>query len=202
MFTGIIETLGIIKDIQKEGTNIHFQVNSPISKELKVDQSVSHDGVCLTVTQKDDKSHWVTAIDETIQKTNLSQWQIGKSVNLERAMVSGGRLDGHIVQGHVDMTAICTQIKNVDGSFYFSFNYPMSPLYLLVDKGSICINGVSLTVVAPQGDDFSVAIIPYTLEHTTFHNLKVGDKVNLEFDILGKYISKYLQAYGDYFSKQ
>jgi len=196
MFTGIIEGLGTIESIEREGTNIHFKVASPLSKELKIDQSISHDGVCLTVVACDENSHTVTAIEETLKLTNLGEWEVGKPVNLERAMTYGSRLDGHLIQGHVDTVATCYAVEEEDGSWYFRFNYtPASDEQLLVTKGSICINGVSLTVVEPTDNSFSVAIIPYTYEHTTFHKIAVGDKINLEFDILGKYMAKYAKLY-------
>jgi riboflavin synthase len=195
MFTGIIESLGVVEKIEKEGTNVHFTVASDISNELKIDQSVAHNGVCLTVVKHTPQFHTVTAIDETLKKTNLNDWKVGDRVNLERAMLAHARLDGHMVQGHVDMTGVCTNIMDQNGSWLFTFQYKATPQYLLVDKGSICINGVSLTVVNPVNDTFSVAIIPYTYEHTTFHNLKIGDRVNLEFDVIGKYIAKYFDAY-------
>lgn len=188
MFTGIIETLGNIKDIKHEGSNIHFTIESTISKELKIDQSVAHDGVCLTVTDCDDKEHTVTAVLETLQKTNLSSWVINKTVNLERAMKLGDRLDGHIVQGHVDTTGNCTDRKEVDGSHLFHFEFPERFAALIIEKGSICINGVSLTAFNVAKNTFSVTIIPYTLEHTTFSDLQANDSINLEFDILGKYM--------------
>ncbi len=195
MFTGIIESLGLITDIKAEGSNVHFTIASSISDELKIDQSVSHNGVCLTVVALSPGHHTVTAIEETLIRSNLGKLQIGDSVNLERAMISNGRLDGHIVQGHVDATAECTGVESRDGSWYFHFRYQLTPEHLLVDKGSICINGVSLTVVSPREDTFSVAIIPYTYEHTNFAALKPGDSVNLEFDIIGKYIARYLAVY-------
>ncbi len=195
MFTGIIETTGKVTDIRAEGTNVHLTISSSMSDELKIDQSVSHNGVCLTVVAVDDKQHIVTAIEETLLRTNLNQLQVGHPVNLERAMMASARLDGHIVQGHVDATATCTKVEEKEGSWYYHFEYQRSPEHLLVDKGSICINGVSLTVVEPKGNHFSVAIIPYTYEHTTFNHLKAGDAVNLEFDIIGKYIGKYFEAY-------
>ncbi len=195
MFTGIIESLAEIKEIQKEGSNYHFRVQSPISKELKVDQSLAHDGVCLTVTQKDDQSHWVTAIAETLQLTSLSEWQPGKLVNLERAMVANGRLDGHFVQGHVDSVGICRDVLDVDGSAYYTFEFDEKFSHLIVPKGSITVNGVSLTVVEPTQNRFKVAIIPFTVEHTNFQQIQVGTKVNLEFDIIGKYFVRYMQAY-------
>ncbi|MEZ4957583.1 MAG: riboflavin synthase [Saprospiraceae bacterium] len=200
MFTGIIETIGKIANIQKEGSNVHFTVHSPISNELKIDQSVSHNGVCLTVVALDDQSHTVTAIEETLIRSNLGKLQIGDPVNLERAMKPNARLDGHMVQGHVDATGNCIGIEERDGSWYFYFEYEYQPEYLLVDKGSVCINGVSLTVVKPDEDAagkarFSVAIIPYTFEHTNFGHLKKGDTVNLEFDVIGKYVAKYMAKY-------
>ena len=202
MFTGIIENLGQITKIEKEGTNVHFTIASDISKELKIDQSVSHNGVCLTVTACDDKTHTVTAIEETLLCTDLGGWKENATLNLERAMQNSSRLDGHIVQGHVDITGECVHVEERDGSWYYTFKYQPTPQLLLVDKGSVCINGVSLTVVEPVGETFKVAIIPYTHEHTNFHNLKSGDSVNLEFDIIGKYISKYMAAYAAHFNKQ
>jgi len=195
MFTGIIESLGKVKEILTEGSNQHFTIESDLSKHLKIDQSLAHNGVCLTVVDRDDKSYTVTAIQETLERSNLGELKIGDFVNLERAMRNDGRLDGHIVQGHVDTTGTCLEVKEVDGSWYYTFRYHPSPMHLLVDKGSVCINGVSLTVVNPVEDRFSVAIIPYTYEHTTFHTFKPGSKVNLEFDILGKYIAKYAALY-------
>lgn len=195
MFTGIIEALGTIEKIVKEGTNYHFTINSPISKELKIDQSVSHNGVCLTVVACDEQSHTVTAIKETLDRTSLGSWSEGQKVNLERAMKADARLDGHFVQGHVDTIGKCIEIQEVDGSWNFKFEYEPTAEHMLVDKGSICINGVSLTVVRPEDDYFSVAIIPYTYEHTIFHQINVGDTINLEFDVIGKYIAKYVQLY-------
>lgn len=195
MFTGIIEALGTIENIEIEGTNYHFTINSPISKELKIDQSVSHNGVCLTVVACDEQSHTVTAIKETLDRTSLGNWAKGQKVNLERAMKADARLDGHFVQGHVDTVGKCVEIQEVDGSWYFKFEYEPTEEHLLVDKGSICINGVSLTVVSPEDKYFSVAIIPYTYEHTIFHQMNVGDTINLEFDVIGKYIAKYVQLY-------
>lgn len=199
MFTGIIETLGEIKAIKKEGTNVHFTVASPISNELKIDQSVSHNGVCLTVVEMGNGWHTVTAIEETMIKANLGSWEVGDKVNLERAMMANARLDGHMVQGHVDSTAICKNISEADGSWYFTFEYRPGDGHILVDKGSVCVNGVSLTVVSPVDHTFQVAIIPYTYEHTNFHTFKIGDPVNIEFDIIGKYIIKHLGAYRDAF---
>lgn len=195
MFTGIIEATGLVKSIEKEGSNLHFRIHSPITNELKIDQSLAHNGVCLTVVAIEDDVYTVTAVKETLERSNLGRIQAGDAVNLERAMISQGRLDGHIVQGHVDATGTCVKVEEVGGSWYFTFSYAPSPEHLLVDKGSICINGVSLTVVKPVDHQFSVAIIPYTYQHTNFHSLQEGDIVNLEFDILGKYIAKYAALY-------
>ncbi len=202
MFTGIIEALGTVRQIRQEGSNYHFDIASSISSELKIDQSVSHNGVCLTVVALGDDTHTVTAIEETMLRSNLGQLQVGDTVNLERAMLASARLDGHIVQGHVDGTGTCVNVDERDGSWYYEFTYEPSPEHLLVDKGSICINGVSLTVVDPKDDRFSVAIIPYTYEHTTFKALQAGDKINLEFDVIGKYIGKYFDVYAKHFSMQ
>lgn len=195
MFTGIIEQLGTIRNIRTEGGNRHFTIAAEMARELKIDQSLSHNGVCLTVVDIEDGAYTVTAVAETLHRSNLGQLQIGNKVNLERAMIYGGRLDGHIVQGHVDDTGVCTDIQEADGSWYFQFRYRPTPEHLLVDKGSICVNGVSLTVVSPKADLFSVAIIPYTYEHTNFHQFTPGTKVNLEFDILGKYLARYAELY-------
>jgi len=182
MFTGIIETLGKIENIEQEKSNIHFYVSSAISNELKIDQSVSHNGVCLTVVGLNNDLHKVTAIDETLQKTNLAQLKVGDLINLERCTLAGGRFDGHIVQGHVDQTARCIQKKDENGSFIFTFQYDVSKQNITVEKGSITVNGISLTVVDSKDDQFSVAIIPYTLEHTNLQQVEVGSTVNLEFD--------------------
>lgn len=197
MFTGIIETTGTVKKIEKEGSNVHFHVQSPISNQLKVDQSLAHNGVCLTVVAVEQDVHVVTAIEETLIRSNLGDLQAGSLINLERAMAANGRLDGHIVQGHVDTTAVCTQVEERAGSWYYYFQYQANPDHLLVDKGSICIDGVSLTVVSPQDDRFSVAIIPYTYENTNFKTIQPGTRVNLEFDILGKYIARYARYYAE-----
>ncbi len=188
MFTGIIESIGEIVDIQSEGTNKHFKINSNINDELSVDQSVAHNGVCLTVTRLDKSSHWVTAVEETLIKSNASGWQIGSQVNLERCMKADGRFDGHIVQGHVDDTIVVKSIQEKEGSWVFTFN--LSDTKLIVEKGSVCLNGTSLTCFDVADNSFSVAIIPFTYEHTTFSELVVGDNVNIEFDILGKYVQK------------
>lgn len=190
MFTGIVETLGIISDIKKDQENIHLTIQTNITNELKIDQSVAHNGVCLTVVNLFDDKHVVTAIKETIDKTTLGSWQIGDKVNIERAMKLGDRLDGHIVQGHVDQTAICTNIEDKDGSWEFTFEYDTALNNITIEKGSITINGTSLTVVNSKKDSFSVAIIPYTYENTIFHTFEVGTKVNLEFDVVGKYIAR------------
>jgi len=188
MFTGIIEQLGVVKRIEHEGENVHFTMNAPFTNELKIDQSVAHNGCCLTVVKIDGDDYVVTAIQETMQKTNLGEWSVGTKVNLERCMVMNGRLDGHIVQGHVDTTAVCTSIEDQDGSWKYTFRY--STDQVTVEKGSATINGTSLTVVDSKDNEFSVCIIPYTYEYTNFHTLKIGDGVNLEFDIIGKYVAK------------
>lgn len=190
MFTGIIETLGTIQEIKKEKDNIHITINSSITAELKIDQSVAHNGICLTVVALKDDNYTVTAIDETIKKTNLGDWKVGDIVNLERAMKLGDRLDGHIVQGHVDQTGTCIAAEETNGSWFFTFEYDDSLNNLTIEKGSITVNGVSLTVVNSKKNQFSVAIIPYTHEHTNFKNFEVGTKINLEFDVIGKYVSK------------
>jgi len=190
MFTGIIETLGTLVDVKKEQENLHLTVQSALTPELKIDQSVAHNGVCLTVVSKTDSTYTVTAIQETCLKTNIESWSVGDVINLERAMLLGARLDGHIVQGHVDQTGICTEIREADGSWYYSFEYDSNLHNITIEKGSITVNGVSLTVVNSKANAFSVAIIPYTYEHTNFHTFKVGTKVNLEFDVIGKYVSR------------
>ena len=188
MFTGIVEKIGSVAKISLQGKNRHFFIESELAPELKIDQSVAHNGVCLTVVGIQGKVYEVVAIDETLQKTSLGTWQVGDSVNLERAMKLGDRLDGHIVQGHVDQTAVCHLIEDAQGSRIFTFHYDPSVGNMTIEKGSITVNGVSLTVVGSQKGVFSVAVIPYTYEHTSFHTLKVGDKVNLEFDVIGKYV--------------
>jgi riboflavin synthase len=190
MFTGIIETLGIVETIEIDGGNRTYGVRSSISSELKIDQSISHNGVCLTVIAVEDNLHKVTAIAETLEKSNLNGWQPGTKVNLERCTQIGARLDGHIVQGHVDQTGTCIGLENQDGSWVFTFQYDANAGNITVEKGSITVNGISLTVVNSKDDQFSVAIIPYTYEHTNLHEVKVGDTVNLEFDIVGKYVAK------------
>ncbi|WP_282042112.1 riboflavin synthase [Winogradskyella flava] len=190
MFTGIIEDLGTIEKLDLDGGNLHITISGSISPELKIDQSVAHNGVCLTVIDIKNNSYTVTAIQETLNKTNLGQLSIGDYVNIERAMKLGDRLDGHIVQGHVDQTAKCIAINEDKGSWLFSFQYDKNPNNITIEKGSITVNGVSLTVVNSKLSEFSVAIIPYTYNHTTFKNLKVGDAVNLEFDVIGKYVKR------------
>jgi riboflavin synthase len=193
MFTGIIESLGTVVAVEKDRTNVHFTLESPVSAALKVDQSVSHNGVCLTVVAQDNRTHRVTAVEETLRRTNLGNWQPGTLVNLERCLPVGGRLDGHIVQGHVDELATCVEVLETGGSWKYTFRFRPEQAGLLVDKGSVCLNGVSLTVVSPSLDHFSVAIIPYTWEHTNFKTLKAGDSVNIEFDILGKYLARQME---------
>ena len=189
MFTGIIECLGEVKAIIKDGLNLHLTIESNISSELKIDQSVSHNGVCLTVVNKKGNTHTVTIVKESLARTQLGELKSGDIVNLERCMLANGRFDGHIVQGHVDTTATCQSIKDEDGSKLISFELE-NDTKLIVEKGSICINGISLTIVNCENKLFSIALIPYTLENTTFKTMKVGDKVNIEFDIIGKYIAK------------
>jgi riboflavin synthase len=193
MFTGIIETLGKITNLQHEQGNLHITVESTISNELKIDQSVAHNGVCLTVVAVTDGNHTVTAIEETLNKTSLGHLKVDEPVNLERCMQMNARLDGHIVQGHVDQTAICTAFTELDGSWEYTFKYDAAQGNITVEKGSICVNGISLTVVNSQANSFSVAIIPYTFEHTNLHNVRKGSVVNLEFDIIGKYVARLMQ---------
>lgn len=188
MFTGIVESLGNLTQTKREGTNLHLEISSAISRELKVDQSVSHNGACLTVTEVTDDSHWVTAVDETLQKTNIGELEVGDLINLERCMQMNGRLDGHIVQGHVDTTAMVKEIVDEEGSWLFTFE--LKDEGLMVEKGSVCVNGASLTCFNVTDNLFSIAIIPYTFEHTNFKNLQKSSIVNVEFDIVGKYIQK------------
>jgi len=190
MFTGIIETLGRVKDIRKEEENLHITINSSITNELKIDQSVAHNGVCLTVIGIENDNYTVTAIKETIEKTSVGDWRINDIVNLERAMKLGDRLDGHIVQGHVDQLGISKSIEETGGSWKFTFEYDASLNNITIEKGSITVNGVSLTVIDSKINEFSVAIIPYTFEHTNFKTFKKGTKINLEFDVIGKYVAK------------
>ena len=191
MFTGIIEEVGEVVSLRKEGTNVHFEIHSPFTNELKVDQSVAHNGCCLTVVNLDNSSYTVTAIQETHDKTNLGSWKAGTKINLERCMMLNGRLDGHIVQGHVDTIAKCTEIQDLNGSWKFTFSFFGD--FITVEKGSITVNGTSLTVVDSVDNSFSVCIIPYTYDHTNFNSLSVGDQVNIEFDVIGKYVQRILQ---------
>jgi len=193
MFTGIIETLGIVKNIVQEGENFHITIESKLASELKIDQSVAHNGVCLTTVNIHDNEYTVTAIKETLDKSNFKHLKIGDKLNLERAMILGARLDGHIVQGHVDQTAICTDVVEEDGSWVFSFEYDTAFNNITIEKGSITVNGTSLTVVNSKKNSFSVAIIPYTYEFTNFHTFKKGTVVNLEFDVIGKYVARLLE---------
>lgn len=195
MFSGIIEEAAEVVALKKEQENLHITMSCSFTNELKIDQSVSHNGVCLTVVTITDDTYTVTAISETLKRSNLRQLVPGSKVNLERSMLMNGRLDGHIVQGHVDQTAICTEVKEADGSWYFTFEYPLDKEmakrgYMTVDKGSVTVNGVSLTVCNPTDNSFQVAIIPFTYQFTNFHQIKAGTVVNLEFDIIGKYVSK------------
>lgn len=193
MFTGIIEAFGTVEKMEQEQGNLHLSLASDLAPELKIDQSLAHNGVCLTVVAKTPTSYTVTAIQETLNKTNLGALQVGAKVNLERAMQMNARLDGHLVQGHVDVVGVCTEVRETEGSWLFSFEYPETVDYVTIEKGSITVNGVSLTVVNSGKDTFSVAIIPYTYEHTNFHQLQKGSPVNLEFDLIGKYIAKLQQ---------
>jgi riboflavin synthase len=190
MFTGIIESLGVVKELRQDQDNLHLTIASSITPELKIDQSVAHNGVCLTVVAIENDCYTVTAIRETIEKTNLGDWKAGNLVNLERAMKLGARLDGHIVQGHIDQIGICKSVENANGSWYYTFEYDEKLNNLTIEKGSITVNGVSLTVVNSKQNQFSVAIIPYTYEHTNFKNFEVGTKINLEFDVIGKYVAR------------
>jgi riboflavin synthase len=190
MFTGIVETLGTVKEIRKDNDNLHISIQASITAELKIDQSVSHNGVCLTVVSISEDSYTVTAIRETLEKTNLGQWKTGDIVNLERGMKLGDRLDGHIVQGHVDQTGVCKNVESANGSWYYTFEYDAALNNITIEKGSITVNGVSLTVVNSKENEFSVAIIPYTHEHTNFKDIQKGTVINLEFDVIGKYVSR------------
>lgn len=196
MFTGIIEEVGKVSSIQQEGSNYHFFIEAQLANSLKIDQSVAHNGVCLTVVNCTAKNYQVTAIKETLDKTNLGSWKVGTPINLERGMRMNAHLDGHIVQGHVDQTATCTDVKVEDGSWVFSFEYHPNLQNVTIEKGSITVNGVSLTVVNSGLNTFSVAIIPYTYQHTNFNSLQKGDVVNLEFDVIGKYVKRLLELQG------
>lgn len=198
MFSGIVEEAATVVALEKEQENLHITMTCSFVNELKIDQSVSHNGVCLTVVKKTDNTYTVTAIKETLNLSNLGKLKVGDKVNLERSMKMNGRLDGHIVQGHVDQTAICKNVEEADGSWYYTFEYEFDPVkarkgYMTVDKGSVTVNGVSLTVVEPTNNSFKVAIIPYTYEFTNFHQIKAGTYVNIEFDIIGKYISRMME---------
>lgn len=195
MFSGIVEEAAVVTRLERDGGNLHITMRCSFTSELKIDQSVAHNGVCLTVVKIEGDEYTVTAIQETLDRSNLGQLEVGSMVNIERSMMMNGRLDGHIVQGHVDQTARCTEVREADGSHYFHFEYESTPEmrkrgYLTVDKGSVCVNGVSLTVCTPTDNSFEVAIIPYTLQNTNFCQIKVGTIVNLEFDIIGKYIAR------------
>lgn len=198
MFTGIIEAQGKLEAINHEGTNVHFTLSSSFTNELRIDQSLAHDGCCLTVVKVEGNNYVVTAIQETLNKTNLKEWSVGRFVNLERCMEAGGRFDGHIVQGHVDTTAECISIKDLNGSWEYTFCY--SGNQMTVEKGSITVNGVSLTVVNSKPNQFSVCIIPYTYEHTNFNQLKIGSSVNIEFDVIGKYVERMMKAHLEFTS--
>lgn len=198
MFSGIVEEAATVVALEQDQSNLHITMECSFTNELKIDQSVAHNGVCLTVVNIEDHKYTVTAIKETLERSNLGKLTIGNKVNLERSMIMNGRLDGHIVQGHVDQTAVCTEIKESEGSWYFTFEYEFNKEmarqgYMTVEKGSVCVNGVSLTVCNSKDNSFQVAIIPYTYEHTNFHQLIVGSIVNLEFDIVGKYLSKMMR---------
>ena len=195
MFTGIIEAFGKVVNLKKDQENLHLRLDSPLARELKIDQSLAHNGVCLTVVDTSGDQYTVTAIQETLEKTNLGKLKIGDLVNLERAMMMNSRLDGHIVQGHVDQTGFCSGIDFRQGSWFFDFEYNQHQKNITIEKGSICVNGVSLTVVKSNMNKFSVAIIPYTYDHTNFHQIQKGDAVNIEFDMIGKYISKLYDLY-------
>ncbi len=197
MFSGIVEEIGIVKSIRKEGENVHFTLTCSFVNELKIDQSLSHNGVCLTVVELTDSSYTVTAVQETLIKSNLGLLKIGDKVNLERSMKPDSLLDGHIVQGHVDQTAICTKVEEADGSWYYTFEYEPQKENVTVEKGSVSVNGVSLTVVNSKDNSFQVAIIPFTHEITNFHTIEKGTEVNIEFDIIGKYITKIVRQYMD-----
>ena len=197
MFSGIVEEIAMVTRLEKDQENLHISLTCSFVNELGIDQSISHDGVCLTVVKKTEEEYTVTAIQETLLKTNLGQWKVGSKVNVERSVKADGRLDGHMVQGHVDMTAVCTEVSEVEGSWYYSFEYePKVEEHITVEKGSVSVNGVSLTVVNSREKTFQVAIIPYTYEVTNFHEFRPGTIVNIEFDIIGKYIARILKQMG------
>lgn len=195
MFTGIIEATGIVESIEVNGTNLSFWIDSSLSNELKIDQSISHDGVCLTVEKVEGNKHRVTAIDETLNKTNLRHWKPCGEVNLERCMQLNGRVDGHLVQGHVDATAFCIDVEEKKGSWEYRFQFPAEFAHLLIEKGSVCLNGISLTAFDIKFNSFKVAIIPYTYQHTNMHNIKKGSVVNIEFDLIGKYLARFREVF-------
>ena len=197
MFSGIIEAQGVVEEIVNDADNVHFTISGPFTSELKIDQSVAHNGACLTVVKIEGNKYTVTAIAETLRKTNLGDWKVGAVINLERCIQLGDRIDGHMVQGHVDTTAVCTSVSDENGSWAFAFEYISNPEHVTVKKGSITINGVSLTVVDSTDNGFSVAIIPYTYEHTNFNQINPGDRVNIEFDIIGKYVARYLTSHSN-----
>lgn len=195
MFTGIIETTSIVQSIEQNGTNISFWIASSLSNELKVDQSVSHDGCCLTVEKIENVKHRVTAIEETLSKTNLSSWKEGSTINIERCMQLNGRVDGHLVQGHVDATAVCIDVEEKSGSWEYRFQFPAEFMHLMIEKGSVCLNGISLTAFDLKFNSFKVAIIPYTYEHTNIQHIKNGSVVNIEFDLIGKYLARFREVF-------
>ncbi|MEP6512720.1 MAG: riboflavin synthase [Parafilimonas sp.] len=194
MFTGIIECTGKIESIENNGTNKTFEISCAIANELKVDQSINHDGVCLTVQEIVNESYRVTAIKETLSKANLEQWKTGDEVNIERCILMNGRLDGHVVQGHIDATALCIERKELEGSHEYRFEYPKEFSHLIIEKGSVCVNGISLTAFKIGKQNFSVAIIPYTFHHTNIKNIKPGSLVNIEFDVIGKYLARFKEV--------
>ncbi len=195
MFTGIIETTGKVESIEKNGTNLSFWIASSVSNELKIDQSVSHDGVCLTVEKIEEGKYRVTAIEETLNKTNLSQWKAGTGINIERCMQLNARVDGHLVQGHVDATAFCIDVEEKKGSWEYRFQIPAEFTHLIIEKGSVCINGISLTAFDIKFNSFKVAIIPYTYQHTNIHSIKKNSIVNIEFDVIGKYLARFREVF-------
>ena len=197
MFTGIVETIGTVTGIEKEGTNVHFTIKTELAKESYIDQSISHNGVCLTVVSINNDTYVVTAIQETLKLTNLSLWQVGHAINIERAMTADKRMDGHFVQGHIDGTVNCLSIEDVDGSWNYRFSLPSAKKSLIVSKGSVTLNGISLTVVDPDEESFGVSIIPYTYEHTNMHDVVAGSSINIEYDMIAKHIVKNIELYMD-----
>jgi len=202
MFTGIVETIGTVTNIEKEGTNIHFTIKTDLAKESYIDQSIAHNGVCLTVVSIKDDTYVVTAIQETLNLTNLGLWNVGDTINIERAMTADKRMDGHFVQGHVDGTVKCTSVEDANGSWNYRFTLPESKRNLIVSKGSVTLNGISLTVVDPDEDSFGVSIIPYTYEHTTMHNVSKDSTINIEYDMIAKHIVKNIELYMDVYMKK